>query len=81
MEFLPSTPYEEAGIALVQDDRFHYLMTVREKEAMLFLQLWKTEHGNRILLQEKALKNRKNKIYLSVQGHTESYNFYYGYEE
>ena len=32
MEFAPAADQEEAGIALVQDDRFHYLMTLGQKE-------------------------------------------------
>ena len=85
MEFHPVTPQEEAGIALVQDDRFHYLMTVRKKEEKTILQLWKTENGNRTLVKEELLKTyedtKTSRIYLSVQGHTEGYSFYYGYTE
>lgn len=85
MEFTPSTPLEEAGIALVQDDRFHYLMTVSEKEGKPVLQLWKTEKGVRTLVKETVLdtceESKTSRIYLSVQGHTEGYTFYYGYDE
>lgn len=31
MEFAPAADQEEAGIALVQDDRFHYLMTLGQR--------------------------------------------------
>ena len=85
MEFIPSTPLEEAGIALVQDDRFHYLMTVRESNGKRVLQLWKTEKGLRTLVKETVLKtgegDKTSRIYLSVQGHTDGYTFYYGYDE
>ena len=85
MEFTPSTHLEEAGIALVQDDRFHYLMTVRESNGKRVLQLWKTEKGLRTLVKETVLKtdegDKTSRIYLSVQGHTDGYTFYYGYDE
>lgn len=32
MEFTPANENEEAGIALVQDDRFHYLMVLVMKD-------------------------------------------------
>ena len=47
--------------------------------------MWKTENGNRTLVKEELLKTyedtKTSRIYLSVQGHTEGYSFYYGYTE
>lgn len=31
MDFTPETDYEEAGLALIQDDRYHYTFTVCRK--------------------------------------------------
>ena len=80
MEFSPETDFQEAGLALVQDDRFHYLMTMRKKQGKTFLQLWETRNGIRSLKKEQEIKE-SSRLYLSVQGHTDTYSFYYGYEE
>ena len=80
MEFTPAGEKEEAGIAVIQDDRFHYLMTLRAKQGKSVLQFWKTENGKRELVTEKEICSTK-RLYLSVYGHTTGYSFYYGYEE
>lgn len=80
MEFSPSSQWEEAGIALVQDDRFHYLMVLCQSFGSLCLRLYRTENGCRTLLKETAIRESK-RLYLSVQGNTVDYDFYYGYQE
>ena len=80
MEFTPSNENEEAGIALVQDDRFHYLMILTLKNRKPFLQAYKTENGIKSLLAETEIKDAK-RLYLSVQGNTINYDFYYGYTD
>ena len=80
MEFAPAADQEEAGIALVQDDRFHYLMTLGQKEEQPVLRFWKTENGKKSLLVEKEISPSK-RLYLSVYGHTTGYSFYYGSDD
>ena len=80
MEFQPASDCKEAGIALVQDDRFHYLMVMKKKDGTPFLQFYKTENGCRTLVKETEIKDSK-RLYLSVQGNTTDYDFYYGYSE
>lgn len=80
MEFAPAGENEEAGIALIQDDRFHYLMTLRTKQGKAMLQFWKTENGTRTLVTEQEIRKEK-RVYLSVYGHTTGYSFFYGYND
>ena len=80
MEFTPANENEEAGIALVQDDRFHYLMVLVQKDGKPFLQAYQTENGTKSLLAETEIKDVK-RLYLSVQGNTTDYDFYYGYTD
>lgn len=80
MEFTPLSNTEEAGICLIQDDRFHYSFVVGLKDETLFLRLYKTERGTVSLLSEEAIEKKK-RFYLTVQGRETEYQFYYGYEE
>ena len=80
MEFQPASPLEEAGIALIQDDRFHYLMVLRHTEEGPALQLYKTENGDRQLVTQTVIPDT-DRIYLCVQGNTTTYDFYYGTNE
>lgn len=80
MEFIPQTESEEAGVAILQDDRFNYIMVVIEKDDELRLELHKTENGTRSLISSVPVKRNK-RIYLSIQGNVTDYSFYYGYDE
>ena len=59
---------------------FHYLMVLTQKNDRPFLQAYKTENGSKSLLAETEIKDVK-RLYLSVQGNTTDYDFYYGYTE
>lgn len=80
MEFIPQTESEEAGVAILQDDRFNYIMVLKEKDDELRLELHKTENGTRSLISSVPVKRNK-RIYLSIQGNVTDYSFYYGYDE
>ena len=80
MEFAPATEHEEAGIVLIQDDRFHYKMVMCRKADKNYLQLYKSENSVRTLITEAVVKDVK-RIYLGVQGNTTDYSFYYGYND
>lgn len=80
VEFQPHSEYEEAGIAVMQDHRFHYLLILRERNGKKLVQVYKTEEGIRTLLKEAKIPDI-SRIYLTVQGTAESYSFYYGTSE
>lgn len=80
MEFIPMTELEEAGIALVQDDRFHYIFVKTIQNNIPVLQLYETKQGKRNLIKEEQIKD-SNRLYLIVQGSEGHYHFYYGYTD
>lgn len=80
LEFTPANDFEEAGIVLLQDDRFHYRFVKTNHNGIPVLQLFQTEHAIPKLIQELPL-DTQNRIYLTVQGNTTTYDFYYGYQE
>lgn len=80
MEFCPAASNEEAGIALIQDDRFHYILVKTMRKEKPVLQLHRTTNGKRQLLLEHPLR-KDGRLYLAVQGNTTEYRFYYGYSE
>ncbi len=80
MEFAPSAEQEEAGLVLLQDDRFNYIFTKAQKNGQTILRAAKSEHGVYTILKEFPIENTK-RIYLSAQCNVSSYAFYYGYSE
>lgn len=80
LEFTPKTDCEEAGLALIQDDRFHYCFTKALKNGKPILRVAKTEQGIYQILQEIEI-HFSERIYLTVQCNETTYNFYYGYHE
>lgn len=82
MEFTPQTDAEQAGMALIQDDRFHYLFTAGMKDSKPVLQLWKTELAVPTLLHEVEIPMPDcSRIYLTAVGTHDTYGFYYGCQE
>lgn len=79
MEFLPENGQEEAGISIVQDDRFHYSLLKSMEEGKCVLRLSKTENGRHSLIEKIEILG--GRIYLSLQGDETGYQFYYGYHE
>ncbi len=55
-------------------------MVMRKKGSTPYLQFYKTENGCRTLVKETEIKDCR-RLYLSVQGNTTDYDFYYGYRE
>lgn len=80
MEFTPENDLEEAGIVLIQDNRYNlvFVKTFRNNRAVL--QLHRTENGVRTLIKELPLENT-GRLCLSVQGRCETYAFFYGPNE
>lgn len=79
MDFSPASPGEEAGLALIQDDRFHYRFTVTAAGQTGSRLLILTERRGR---SETALHTAEiafcGRIYLTVTADGEGYHFYYG---
>lgn len=80
MEFLPATSVEEAGLALIQDDRFNYIFVRGSEHSKHYLRLFQTKNGIITLLHEEVIES-KERIYITVQGTVETYQFYYGFTE
>ncbi|WP_148409890.1 glycoside hydrolase family 43 protein [Murimonas intestini] len=77
LDFTPMENCEEAGLALVQDDRFHYTYTVTKKGNERLLKLSAVRMGCPALLKEAPLP-ASGRIYLTVTASREGYHFYYG---
>ena len=80
MDFRPKEEYEEAGVALVQDDRYHYTFTVRQKDGARVLTLTEVKNHARTVLAETPLE-QDGRIYLTVTATAEGYHFYYGFRD
>lgn len=80
MDFEPKAVGEEAGIVLLQDDRYNYIFTKAYNGKENILQLYATINGVRKRIKEIVIKDTK-RIYLMAQCNTTSYDFYYGYNE
>lgn len=80
MEFAPSSDAEEAGLVLLQDDRYNYLFTKTIKNGQTILRIAKTEQGVYSVIKELPVEDTK-RIYLSAQCNESSYAFYYGYKD
>lgn len=80
MEFMPQTETEEAGLALVQDDRFHYTFTLSKENEKNVLSLKETRKGITSLLKKMEVPSVK-KLYLTIACDGLSYQFYYGDKE
>lgn len=80
MEFSPSQNGEEAGLALVQDDRFHYTFTLLKKDSRTVLQLRKCFLSQITVLAEQEIES-PNRIYLTLSTGQGGYHFYYGFDD
>lgn len=80
MDFAPQASGEEAGLALVQDDRYHYTFTVGQGDGGRCLTLWEVRNSVRTCLKKMPLPPA-GRVYLTVTGTAAGYHFYYGMEE
>jgi xylan 1,4-beta-xylosidase len=78
MEFTPQSEQECAGIALVQNPDFHFLLVV-SKGAEPVVRLIKRAYGVDVVLAEKAFST--GRVFLKVEGNKQEYNFYAGTEQ
>ena len=80
MDFTPQTGTEEAGLALIQDDRYHYRYTVTLKDGHRMLKLTECRNTKETILDEIEVDSN-GRIYLTVAANEEGYHFYYGYDD
>ncbi len=80
MNFAPKFSDEEAGIVLLQDDRYNYIFTKSWDSEGTVLNLYATTDGTRKLLKSVPIEDTQS-IYLMAQCNTTSYDFYYGFTE
>ncbi len=71
---------EEAGLALIQDDRFHYTFTVIDKNTQMYLEVREVRNSVITPLASARIV-AGGRIYLSVCCDESGYHFYYGYTE
>lgn len=80
MDFTPGSETEEAGLALVQDDRFHYTFTVSLRQGQYLLRVVSVRMRQRTVLAETVLDSA-GRICLTVAADESGYHFYYGKRE
>jgi alpha-N-arabinofuranosidase len=73
MEFAPQNEQECAGLALLQNNDFHFLFVVT-KGTQPILRLIKRAYGEEEILVEQPID--ATKLYLKVEAHEQAYGFY-----
>jgi xylan 1,4-beta-xylosidase len=73
LEFIPRTEHEYAGLALVQNNDFHFPWIVTQATDKV-VRLIKRAHGQEELLAEQPIALEQ--LYLKVETHEQSYSFY-----
>jgi alpha-N-arabinofuranosidase len=74
-EFFPETEYECAGLALSQNNDFHFLFVVTQQENQPGIRLIRRAHGVEQVLAEQPVN--AGEMYLKVEAHEQDYNFYF----
>jgi xylan 1,4-beta-xylosidase len=73
MEFTPHTENECAGLALMQNDQFHFCFVVTRTDRPV-IRLIKREAGVEEILAERPID--PGRYYLKIEAHEQAYNFY-----
>jgi alpha-N-arabinofuranosidase len=73
LEFTPQNEQECAGLALVQNDRFHFFLAV-SRAAKTVLRLIKRAQGIEEILAEQPIN--ASRLYLKIEAHAQAYSFY-----
>ena len=77
MQFNPTKSNEEAGMVIMQNDRFHYRLTIVGKgDTSRELRLIQVKNGKEAILAH--VPYRADNVILSIQGDGLKYAFYYG---
>jgi len=77
LEFTPQNGNECAGLALVQNNNFHFLLVVTQTTQPV-MQLIRRAHGTEEVVAEQNVT--AGKMYLKVEAHEQAYNFYFAEE-
>lgn len=80
MDFAPACKEEEAGLALIQDDRYHYTFTVTLEQEQRILKV-KEVNNHKITVLGEMLLPENGRIYLTVSGDETGYHFYFGKDD
>ena len=73
LEFTPQEPHELAGLALVQNNEFHFCLVMTGVETPV-VRLIKRAAGIEEILAERRIQGRQ--IYLKIEAHAQAYSFY-----
>ncbi len=79
MTFYPHS-MEKAGLVLIQDDCFNLSLLISQKGNKTYVLVIKRDKGQDKILIEKEITPRDH-YFLSVNGRSDSYQFYYGEKE
>jgi xylan 1,4-beta-xylosidase len=75
MDFTPKNKYECAGVALIQNDGFHYRFVITlGEDNKLVVKLIQCKSWEDILITQQAISG--SRFYLKVESYGQSYNFY-----
>jgi xylan 1,4-beta-xylosidase len=74
IEFIPRNEYECAGLALVQNNNFHYLFVIMDNDGPV-LRLIRRTDGEEQQVAEQPVATKR--LYLKVEAHEQNYCFYY----
>jgi alpha-N-arabinofuranosidase len=74
MEFTPQNEHECAGLALIQNNDFHFQFVITNNTELV-LRLIKWAHGEEEILAEQPVSTTK--LYLKVEAHEQAYGFYF----
>ncbi len=74
VEFAPQNEHECAGLALIQNNDFHFLYVIT-KATEPVLRLIKRAYGKEEILTEQPVHTAK--LYLKVEAHEQAYGFYF----
>ena len=79
MEFAPDSEAEAAGLALFQNDRYHFRYEYARRDGELVLRLAQCAAGVETILAERSLT--ASRLYLKIRAVGQEYSFDYGVAE
>lgn len=77
LEFVPQSPYECAGLVLIQNQDFHYCLLLTREQGLL-IQLIRRAYGREEILAKRPVSG--SRLYLKVEAHEQDYRFYFAEE-
>ncbi|MCU0512990.1 MAG: glycoside hydrolase family 43 protein [Anaerolineae bacterium] len=78
MDFLPTTGYELAGLAVIQNDRFHLCcLCGRDEDDTVVVRLERRAHGETTCLAVAVLPDYNGTLFWKIEAHGLEYRCYY----